>query len=439
MPLTDRREYRPPPQSRSQSPPAEGRKVDGRHSKSGEHKSSHVGQERHADPWRRRNRSRSRSQERHRSSDSRQQGAGPSRSRERQVDERRPDKVRGGDREDRGRYAREQRHEDSGKGRDNGTGARPSARRGSDLKPGATTAKPAVDFARLIPGWDRMSPAEQLKARVRLSLQQAGDSSRLRDREESEQLLREGDLERGGSQEAVLGAAAAGAGVQRPWTRYVFDRSAPLDEEQGGGGDIGRASLAFLEEREAGAGAGVDGEDLPVGGDDPSPSGITLNALSFRVAGHVAAKKQRDNDHDAAIFGSGGGSGGGGVALSIAPGGSRGPKHEPRLVDGDVGIDPLQGNLAISQRQVLAPKMKQTRHLDDDDDGPVVVDEEEIVAAQARATGGHNEQREDGGNSDGGRKVPAAALSHSESEEVKLKHQTLSWRERALQARKNKA
>ena len=78
-------------------------------------------------------------------------------------------------------------------------------------------------------------------------------------------------------------------------------------------------------------------------------------------------------------------------------------------------------------------KAKAVAGIMDNEDGPVVVAEEDVAAAEARASGGHSDDLQ----MDGGRKVPLAALNNAESDEVKQQHKNLTWRERAMQARRN--
>ena len=282
-----------------------------------------------------------------------------------------------------------------------------------------------MDYARLVPGWDRMGPSEQLRARTRLSLQQAGTSSRMRDREEAEEAIK--GAEREGKSKTAAAAADDAEAARRPWTRFVFDRCAPLD------GEGARPSLAFLDERDGAAGsdAGEDGENRePAGrsgaaGEGGGGDGVgALNALSFRASSQVAAQRQRDSGHDAAIFGSGP------TAKPLPP-----PppltRERPPL---PIASEAPEARAAASAGRWQAPTAgvppctAAVLRGGDDEDGPVVVTKEELLGAMARAAGGETFAA-------GSRPVGGIA---SESAEIRERQQTMSWRERAVQARLKK-
>lgn len=298
-----------------------------------------------------------------------------------------------------------------------------------------------MDYARLVPGWERMGPSEQLRARTRLSLQLAGTSSRMRDREEAEEAIQDAERE-GKKPKSDAAAAAATAGhaeavgqaARRPWTRFVFDRCAALD------GEGARPSLAFLDERDgAGSDAGEDGEEggprggpagqNRAGGEGGGGDGVGLNALSFRASSQVAAQRQRDSGHDAAIFGSGPQ-----LAKALPP-----PPPLPPLPLRERQQLPL-AVMEAAARAAVPVGCSHTPAADvllctvavqggDDEDGPVVVTEEELIGAMARAAGGEMLAA---------RSRPAAGGIMSESAEVRERQQTMSWRERAVQARLKK-
>jgi hypothetical protein len=196
----------------------------------------------------------------------------------------------------------------------------------------------------------------------------------------------------------------------------VFDRAAPLDEQGA------RPSLAFLEEERGDAGV-RDVEETAVSshGEDAGAVGGTgvLNALSFRHNSKVAAQKQRDSEHDAAIFGA-----------QLFPGGV--------------------GKMSAGERQHINASLKQNiellgmrgsqvgeyaaSRLDDDEDGPVIVTEEELkqVSSWSDEITSVNSSRigMDGKES--------SVLFLSQSDEIKKQQSTMSWRERAMQARLRK-
>ena len=267
-------------------------------------------------------------------------------------------------------------------------------------------AKADIDYRRLVPGWDRMTPADQLKARVRLSLQRAGNSSLVRDREEREVAICE--AEQGGrmAEEELEGAS-------RPWTRFVFDRSAPLDEEGA------RPSLAFLDDRrgEAGGFDNVDGAFRGAPSDEKGGGEGMVNALSFRTSGQVAAQRQRDGDHEAAIFGARA------DPIKAARGGTK-----ERVLDAPKGSSSAADPGTSSGPRVKASSVVQLLARMGDD-APMVVTEEEILEAQARALG--KDTAPSG--------PPLKSGPGAESDEIKERQKAMTWRERALLARAGKS
>jgi len=289
---------------------------------------------------------------------------------------------------------------------------------GTESRKAPMARRVEIDYPRLVPGWDRMTPAAQLKARVRISLQCAGSSSLERDREEREEAIQEAE------REGRL-AAEEPTGARRPWTRFVFDRCAPLDEEGA------RPSLAFLDDRkgeagfhdddEAGVGRGGEGGRSADDVTGPGCEERTVNALSFRTSGQVAEQRRRDGDHDAAIFGTRSDQAGNAAACRSTdrPAPTRDQAFPPPVAPGSddrVKTMPPSSLLALLSRK-------------GGEDAPVVVTEEEISEAQARAT-----RRE----SDPPPSSSRPTLPDAESEEIKERQKTMTWRERALLARAGK-
>jgi hypothetical protein len=122
-----------------------------------------------------------------------------------------------------------------------------------------------------------MTPAEQMKARMRLL------------------------MERADKQGAAAAAAAAaengsGGGVTRGWTRYVLDKHAVLDEDKA-------AMQALLDDQvgQAGFGGGHADDASLAAGD----SGAAFILGTGRAAARrAAARSAADAAHDDAIFGS---------------------------------------------------------------------------------------------------------------------------------------
>lgn len=242
----------------------------------------------------------------------------------------------------------------------------------------------ALDYASLIPGYDAMGPAEKLKARTRLALSRADGVSRKRERDELEEAEREAGRDGDGGDVPA---------VQRPWTRFVFDSTAPLEEDR-----ALRPSLTFLEDREGQEGEG----DAAAAMAGPAESGVeeggALNTVSFRQSGKAAARKELDSKHEAAIFG-----GGAAAAAAepsqrsmplrgISPEAKRQKQKKAEEQDGEGATKGLQGSgtAAAPSRQLpvsAAVKYKQLYGLGDDEDGPVVVDEAEVAAALGLNTG----------------------------------------------------
>ncbi|GIL44537.1 hypothetical protein Vafri_2066 [Volvox africanus] len=138
-------------------------------------------------------------------------------------------------------------------------------------------------YSELIPGYNSMSPAERLRARTRLALKQADARARS-----------DGD-------DAANGCGGSGGSGSAPWTRFVLNKDAPLDEDGARPGlpvwDPNGADAAE-EKRYNLHGLQEEQENLKGGG---------LNALSFRrtidVERRQQALRQAEAQHEAAIFG----------------------------------------------------------------------------------------------------------------------------------------
>lgn len=156
------------------------------------------------------------------------------------------------------------------------------------------------DPAASIPGYAQMSALEKLKARTRLALQKADVTAAAK--------AAAAELE-----EAEKGGG--GDGSRRPWTRFVFDKHAELDEDAadrqqhldaavGMGGVNSLQSLA--------GGIGLTGGDLGVFDRDD----VELAAGQGSFLGGAAQQRQRLQEaaHEAAIFGAPVAAGGAAVA-----------------------------------------------------------------------------------------------------------------------------
>ncbi len=206
-------------------------------------------------------------------------------------------------------------------------------------------------------------------------LTQAEKKSSAREREEREEAVR--------AAEEAGRMASDELASHRPWTRYVFDRHAPLEEEGA------RPSLAFMDER--GGAAEGSGEGYGTRPSDGAAGDGDVNTLSFRDSSQVAVKKQRDAAHEASIFGQ---------TVMLAQTG----KEQEWL---DVG-----------------PSTVMCRGHGEDEDGPVVVTEAELRAATVRASDGDPSS--------------AHAANMCQADQVSERQMTMSWRERAIQARNRK-
>ncbi|KAK8453405.1 hypothetical protein SEVIR_5G278800v4 [Setaria viridis] len=175
---------------------------------------------------RRRSRSRSRSRERRRRSRSRERDRRASRRRSRSRS-RSPSRRSGRSSHSQGR--RDRRHDD---GRENSKG-----------RGGRDGGK--VDYSRLIEGYDRMTPAERVKAKMKLQLSETS------------------------AKDSTLGTATV------RWERFEFNKDAPLDE---------------------------DNNDVEVANDDAS---LVKNiGKSFRLSAVESKHEDRVRDaHEEAIFG----------------------------------------------------------------------------------------------------------------------------------------
>ncbi|KAL6614718.1 hypothetical protein ACP70R_036988 [Stipagrostis hirtigluma subsp. patula] len=182
---------------------------------------------------RRRSRSRSRSRERRRRS----------RSREREREDRRAWRGRSRSRSPprrsgRSSHSESRRDRHGDRRREDGGGPESSKGRG-----GRDGGK--VDYSRLIEGYDRMTPAERVKAKMKLQLSETA------------------------AKDSTLGTATVG------WERFTFNKDAPLDE---------------------------DDNDVEVANDDAS---LVKNiGKSFRLSAVESKHEDKVRDaHDEAIFG----------------------------------------------------------------------------------------------------------------------------------------
>ncbi|CAD6230282.1 unnamed protein product [Miscanthus lutarioriparius] len=182
---------------------------------------------------RRRSRSRSRSRERRRRSRSRERDRRASRRRSRSRGSRSPSRRSGRSSHSEGRWERHgdrrRRHDDghqSSKGRGDRDGGK-------------------MDYSRLIEGYDKMTPAERVKAKMKLQLSETA------------------------AKDSTLGTATVG------WERFQFNKDAPLDE---------------------------DNDDVEVANDDAS---LVKNiGKSFRLSAVESKHEDKVRDaHDEAIFG----------------------------------------------------------------------------------------------------------------------------------------
>ncbi|GIM00570.1 hypothetical protein Vretimale_5563 [Volvox reticuliferus] len=138
-------------------------------------------------------------------------------------------------------------------------------------------------YAKLIPGYDSLGPAERLRARTRLALKQADARARS-----------------DGNDAADRGGGSGGNG-SRTWTRFILNKDAPLDEDgaRPGLSAWDPSGIDAAEEKCYNSHGLQDGqENLEIGG---------LNALSFRrtmdVERRQQALRQAEAQHEAAIFG----------------------------------------------------------------------------------------------------------------------------------------
>eukprot|EP00955_Chlamydomonas_euryale_P103948 365534-Chlamydomonas_euryale.AAC.8 len=283
------------------------------------------------------------------------------------------------------------------------------------------------------------SSARSSQARTKLALRRAEAASAARDASEArEAVCSEHDGSGDGGRDARRCERGGGGAAARPWTRFVFDKAAPLDEEGG------RPSLAFLDERSGGNGGDGDGDGVgAVSGEGlmalergGSNGGGAVNALSFRQSADAAAEKRRNATHDAAIFGGGGsGNGGGGGEHTLradrlpAGDGSCGsaaaatPAAPGHAKFADLCPGRARATAPSSPRGTAAQQWLQAgSSLGTDEDGPVVVTEEELRALSAGAAAG----------------VPAPAAAEPllpVSAEVREQQATMTWRERAMAKR----
>ncbi|KAF0920884.1 hypothetical protein E2562_037562 [Oryza meyeriana var. granulata] len=149
----------------------------------------------------RRHRSRSPSRSRRHRSRSRERRR-RSRSREREREDRRASRRRSRSRSrspsrrsGRSSYSEDRRDRHGDRRRDDGAGRRESSKGRGGREGGK------VDYSRLIEGYDRMTPAERVKAKMKLQLSETA------------------------SKDSTLGNATVG------WGRFEFNKDAPLDEE----------------------------------------------------------------------------------------------------------------------------------------------------------------------------------------------------------------
>ncbi|KXZ56319.1 hypothetical protein GPECTOR_1g281 [Gonium pectorale] len=237
-----------------------------------------------------------------------------------------------------------------------------------------------------------MDAAEKLRARTRLALAQA--DARVRSATAAREAAADGD-----------------GGSSGPWTRYVFNNDAHLDEEGG------RPCLSRKEDGEGGGPGEKQYNSHGLGGDLDVGE---LNALTFRRTGDVErrqhALRRAEAQHDDAIFGS-----------ALPP-----PPPLPQLAAAAMGAQRSARLSALGLRH------------GDDEDGPVVVDlDEDSALAASRAAAG---LASESGNQRAAAQPPSSSLQAEQQQQLGetlssavLGQQGLSWRERALQARKKAA
>ncbi|GAB2289551.1 hypothetical protein Dimus_023861 [Dionaea muscipula] len=170
----------------------------------------------------RRSRSRSRSRSRGRETDKERKGRGRNRSRSVSKEERRPSRrpyrsrSRDGERDDRRRRRslpsdEERKHRmEKGRGRTSRSRSlsprdrrleKGRADRGRVVKIGKKEKNAAIDYARLIEGYDKMTPAERVKAKMKFQLSETAQK------------------------DSTVGSGSG-------WERFEFDKDAPLDDDE---------------------------------------------------------------------------------------------------------------------------------------------------------------------------------------------------------------
>lgn len=143
-----------------------------------------------------------------------------------------------------------------------------------------------MNAAASIPGYDSMTAAEQLKARMRLLMARADKQNAA-----AAAATAEGD---------GPGGAAAGGGGSAAWTRFVLDRHGALDEDK-------QAMQQLLDEQVGQAGfAGCNSADAA----DSEVGAAFIMGTGRTAARKAAARSAAEQAHEDAIFG-----GGGAVAL----------------------------------------------------------------------------------------------------------------------------
>ncbi|CAK7329003.1 unnamed protein product [Dovyalis caffra] len=178
-----------------------------------------------------RHRSRSRSRERDREKNHRKRSRSRSRSRERNYRRRSRERYRDRDR-DRERR-RNQRSERSSRSRSlSPREGRRSEKKIDDLERerAGKEKNGSIDYSRLIDGYEKMTAAERVKARMKLQLNETGQTVDLQNLSTP---VRWTPCQKiGKSPTQLLQQAKKDEGMGSGWERFVFDKDAPLDDEE---------------------------------------------------------------------------------------------------------------------------------------------------------------------------------------------------------------
>eukprot|EP00198_Chlamydomonas_reinhardtii_P011546 XP_001700883.1 predicted protein [Chlamydomonas reinhardtii] len=284
------------------------------------------------------------------------------------------------------------------------------------------------DYSALIPGYEAMNPAEKLRARTRLSLAQA----------ETRVASRAAAAAAGSDDEDGSG----GAGGKGNWTRFAFNADAVPEDgmafgRRGGGGGGGEDEPREPKQYNShGLGADLDRGELE----------MLVGRRTADVERQQRAEQKAQAAHEDAIFGSRLPPPPPLPTARAEPGRDEREQPPPLAPPPPAVYAAAAAPTAAVGAAAAAPTAAVSGMHAGDDEGPQVVllDEMELVAAERAAAGLASAScgagsSVAGAGSTAGDGEPADGVLEGTLHETVLSNQKMSWRERAIQARRKAA